>query len=141
MYVTRYTKFSDLTPVRDDWERLAADNPFLSWDWCQSWWRNFHEQRSDTELFVAVVREELIKDENGHDTVLAIAPWQLEKSSTKGRRVKFLGSGMACADYLRLMSRPNYSQQACQALATWMTNANDPDKSSNFERPLGLPQL
>lgn len=47
---------TDLAPVREDWQRLAAltGSPFASWEWASVWWRHFGE---GGELRLLVVRD------------------------------------------------------------------------------------
>lgn len=47
---------TDLAPLREEWQRLAAltGSPFASWEWASVWWRHFGDQG---ELRVLVVRD------------------------------------------------------------------------------------
>lgn len=119
MQVTRYRTFTDLAHLRAGWNRLAGDNPFLTWEWMHAWWNGFHKAR---ELYILVVTE---KDSSGKDQLSCIAPWQLRLDPVKGRWIKFLGAGVACSDYLGLLSEPRKREQSCRALRQWLTTANE----------------
>lgn len=81
--------------LRDDWNRLAGDDPLNSWEWSRAWW---HEFRRGGRLAIAVVRD--------GDLVLAIAPFYTVRRRVQGHVLQFLGSGKACTDYRRILLGP-----------------------------------
>ena len=90
--VKRVTRFEELVAHQADWERLADGNPFLSWDWVSSWWKNYGHTY---ELFVLVLTD-------GPQTI-GFAPWFIE-STLAGRQIRFIGSGRVCSDHLRILA-------------------------------------
>jgi CelD/BcsL family acetyltransferase involved in cellulose biosynthesis len=116
MQVIRVQKLTELaTAYAESWDRLAGSSPFTSWTWMSTWWKYYGQ---DNELYVLVV-----KDDAGE--VLGIAPWYQESSTTRGRRIKFLGMGHACSDYLGLLAKDEDLSRVCRAIAEWLHFVND----------------
>lgn len=94
--VTTDTSFAAL---RDDWNRLAGDDPLSSWEWRSAWWRFFgtalDRRRS---LAIGVVRH--------GDRVVGIAPCFTERGALRGQKLVWLGYGKACTDYQRFLVDP-----------------------------------
>ncbi len=115
MRVTRISHLTDLTSCYvDDWNRLAGNAPFIGWTWMSAWWKHYG---TAFDLYVLIV-----EDDDG--TVVGIAPWFLEASPARGRRIKFLGTGHVCSDYLRLLVRDQDIDQVTSAIADWLKAAN-----------------
>ena len=49
--------------LREEWNRLAGDDPLASWEWRYAWWQVYGHRRA---LAVGVVRRD--------DQILGIAP-------------------------------------------------------------------
>jgi len=104
-------RFADLAP---EWDALmddsAADNLFLTWEWLYTWWRHLAGRR---RLFLLTVRR-------GRELVaiapLAVAPPQL-KRLLPFRSLQFLGTGTVGSDYLDLIVRRGWEDEAVPALA------------------------
>lgn len=79
--------------LRDDWNRLAGDDPLNGFEWNHAWW---HEFRRAGRLAIGVVRDDDAE-------ITAIAPLYSVGRSIQGHVVQFLGSGKACTDYRRLL--------------------------------------
>lgn len=109
MKITCIKKFEDL-PISTEWNRLAGDSPFRSWEWLSSWWEAFG---ADLELMVVLVHRD-------SDELVAIAPWYVHKSKTRGRVIRFLGDGKACSDYMGILVDPNCADEVMIELGTWM---------------------
>lgn len=133
MHVTHLHNADDLAALTDDWNRLAAGNPFRRSEWLVTWWRAF--ARPEWELFVLVVRDEA-------ERVVLIAPWYVEPSLTRGRVVKFLGSNDVCTDHLSILADPIQEQPAIAALAGWLTTAaTQPTPAAEPQRAWDLIEL
>lgn len=89
------TSDAGFAALRDDWNRLAGDDPLNGWEWSHAWW---HEFRRRGKLAIGVVRDAGI--------VHAIAPFYLVRRSVQGQVLQFLGSGKACTDYRRVLLGP-----------------------------------
>lgn len=123
MRVQRIQDLADLVQHRDQWDRLAGKNPFLSWDWLSLWWQHFGAEH---ELYVL-----LVWDGTRDSEIVAIAPWYLQSTLTRGRCVQFLGSGQVCSDYLRILVCDHQRLMACKAIAEWLSQANQSKPASH----------
>jgi CelD/BcsL family acetyltransferase involved in cellulose biosynthesis len=111
--VERLQTMTELESLRPVWNDLAAAVPFRQWQWLHSWWETFQERG---ELYVLRV-----SDSTGR--VIGIAPWFLEKSLTRGRRLLQLGSGKVCSDYQSLLVDQQHLGAASEALVHWLIQA------------------
>ncbi len=100
---------SDVESNAAIWNRLAAGNPFLSWEWLGSWWNHFGDQR---ELFVLAIHD------GGH--IQGFAPWYIEQRPGRGRVVRFLGSGKASSDHLTLLCEDSQANVVAAAVAEYL---------------------
>jgi len=116
MQVVRLTSLGDLDGLRGEWNELAGSVPFRSWEWLETWWRIYQQaaSRQTSELFTLAVF-----DEAGR--LAGLAPWYLQRSTSQGRVVRFLGSGEVCSEYLGILSRPDCEEQVIASLARWMS--------------------
>lgn len=101
----------DLLPLAAEWNSLSAGVPFRRWEWCAAWWRHYG---GEGEWFTATVY-----DSSG--TLTGIAPWYVSQSATRGRVVRFLGSGEVASDYQTVLCRPGGEDDVAGALADWLT--------------------
>ena len=129
MQIVRLTSFGELLPWIGAWDALSQGVPFRRWEWLESWWRNYgHDSgrlRRHFELFVLAAI--------GQDqSLLGIAPWYLERTTSQGRLVRFLGSGETCSEYLSIMCRKGTEESVAIALADWLTahaiDVRNPDR-------------
>lgn len=124
MKISCITKFENL-PTPAEWNRLAGDSPFRSWEWLSSWWDAFG---SDLELMTVLVH---------HDSgeLVAIAPWYVHQSKARGRVVRFLGDGKACSDYMGILVSPDDAEEVIAELSPWLEECglgnNGADKKWN----------
>lgn len=102
-----------LGALQAEWNALAGDNPFLSWDWAETWWK--HYQTPQTELFIPVV-----KDAAGH--IVGIAPWKLRHTLSRGRVIHFIGSNEVCGDRLTILAAPERRCDVLAAIAGWLSD-------------------
>ncbi|MEM7478779.1 MAG: GNAT family N-acetyltransferase [Planctomycetota bacterium] len=134
MLLKRLHSFEDVLPYRAVWNAMSSDHshsvlqhtapslppahdqsPCCSWDWCESWWQAYSQGR---KLCVMVGSED-----GSPETTRFIAPWCIEESTARGRRIKFLGTGHACSDSLRILNDGDH-QFTASALANWLMEAN-----------------
>jgi len=124
MHVTRITSAAELQrpPFREAWNALSCDVPFRRWEWLASWWHHFGKSENNCrELYLLRVT----RGGGTNEKVVALAPWYIERSMTQGRVVRFLGSGRVCSDYLSVLTQPEDEEEVAEALADWLTRAND----------------
>ncbi|MBX3413304.1 MAG: GNAT family N-acetyltransferase [Pirellulales bacterium] len=111
----RITNTADLEALASDWNALADDVPFRSWDWLVTWWRHFEpnaQRRGVPDLWTIFV---YALDRDG--SLVGIAPWHVERSTTQGRVVRFLGTGPVCSEYLTVMAAGGYEGVVARTLA------------------------
>ena len=110
--VTHIQSLEALVGLRMAWNRLAADIPFRSWEWCTSWWLNY--ATANRSLLVLLVTDD-------EDTLIGIAPWYLETNLVSGRVIRFLGAGEACPDYTSILSAYGHEQEVARHVADWLS--------------------
>ena len=122
--------------LRDDWNGLARQCVFQSWDWCATWWKHYGQADQsgyrDAELQALLVLDDATtgatnksaghsgESETAGSRVVAIAPWFLCRSRRWGRTIRFLGTGEVCADHLTIPIRDGYETPAAEALASYL---------------------
>jgi len=97
-----------------EWDALvaesASDNLFLTWEWLHTWWRHLSGRR---RLFLVVLRH--------HGELVAVAPLCLAPAQLQRllpfRSLQFLGTGTVGSDYLDLIVRQGWEDEAASALA------------------------
>jgi len=122
--IQRITEWSDLLPLRQQWDMLAGDCVFRSWVWQSTWWQHYgtdalHE--GGRELFVLAAFDE--------DTLLAILPCYVETHFARGRVLRLLGDGEVCSDHLDVLCAsanletaiPELAKYICHTAADWDT--------------------
>lgn len=93
------TTDTSLAAIRDEWNRLAGDDPLQTWEWRAAWWKFFgpaYDKRR--RLAIGVVRQA--------GQVVGIAPCFTERGPIQGQKLVWLGSGKACTDYQRFLIAP-----------------------------------
>lgn len=103
--------------LREEWNGLLresdADCLFLTWEWLHTWWRHLGGRR---RLFLLAVRhgEELVAI-----APLAIAPPELGRLFPF-RSLQLLGTGAVGSDYLDLVIRRGWEDEAVPVLADYL---------------------
>jgi CelD/BcsL family acetyltransferase involved in cellulose biosynthesis len=124
MFVRLITSFDELGPLEQDWNALALDVPFRSWDWLVTWWKQYglidadKHRAADRRLNVLAVYDGA--EENSR-RLIGIAPWYLEHSLVSGNVLRWLGSGEVCTDHLSLVCRPEHAQVMAAAIVESLT--------------------
>ncbi len=88
--VERYTRFSDVLPLRAQWDELAESvgaDLFASFDWCSTWWKHFGDNRQ-LEIYVSRRGGELVGCLPLYRETLCYGVWRLFA-------VRMVGSGDA----------------------------------------------
>jgi hypothetical protein len=129
MQIVRLTSFAELLPWIGTWDALSQGVPFRRWEWLESWWRNYgHDRGQPRRHFELFILAAIGQDQN----LLGIAPWFLERTTSQGRLVRFLGSGETCSEYQSVMCRKGTEEPLAIALADWLTahaiDVRDPDR-------------
>ena len=91
----------------------ASDTLFLTWEWCEAWWRNYGNARPLCVL-AACEGEEL----------LGIAPLFIDSERHYGGKwttLRFIGDGSHDSDYLDCFTQRGREAQVVSAFATFLT--------------------
>jgi CelD/BcsL family acetyltransferase involved in cellulose biosynthesis len=130
MQITRITTFDQLQALAPDWNRLAGEVPFRTWQWLHCWWRSYgaanDDARCSKSLYVLAVHDE--KNE-----LIGIAPWFVQSTLLSGNVVRMLGSGEVCSDYLSLLVEPEHQQPVTAAIADWLSKHHSTDNEHRWD--------
>ncbi len=105
----------DLEALRPAWtallRRSSHANPFLTWEWCEAWWRHYRDGRK-LWILVCFLDAEPI----------AILPLFRKTGGpfSMVRTVKFLGSEGLCSDYLDAVVARGFEPVAWRAIADFL---------------------
>ncbi|MFK7737819.1 MAG: GNAT family N-acetyltransferase [Pirellulaceae bacterium] len=104
--------------LSDAWSNLYVESPFMTFQWLHSWWE---KMISKDDLYIVTVRNPAGETE-------LIAPFYLHHSRTRGKEIRFLGSGRICSDYASFPFRCSENAQgATSALGQWLIEQRDWD--------------
>src|SRR5688500_16748752 len=98
--------------LRADWSRLAACDPTAGPQWRSAWWDAYG---AGLETAVGVVYRE--------GSIVALAPWYVDRRGWLGRSLSAMGDGKACTDYQRVLFDPSLSEAEAAAAATCLVEA------------------
>jgi CelD/BcsL family acetyltransferase involved in cellulose biosynthesis len=138
MTIELISTWNELSSLEAQWNELAGDMPFRSWDWLGSWWKHYgagstesltddQRQTGEKRLYALAVYGQ---DGRGNTPVgkrplIGIAPWYLDRTVIHGNVLRWLGSGEVCTDHLSLICRPEQRQQVAAAVANELTENRD----------------
>ncbi|HEX4143021.1 MAG TPA: GNAT family N-acetyltransferase [Pirellulales bacterium] len=129
MQVARIYDVDELARLSTTWNRLAGDVPFRRCEWLIPWWRHYGPAISSVqrqvELFTIGIYDS--------DQLVGLAPWFIDRSPTRGRVVRFLGSGEVCSDYLTVLAAPGQEEDVADALADWLSRAAQTDGADRWD--------
>lgn len=116
--------FEQLLSLTSQWNYLAHGVPFRRWEWLVPWW----EAHQDAgELYVLAAHD-------GREELVGLAPWFVHHDGTRGRVLRFLGSGKACSDYQSVLSTVEYEDDVLDAVSKWlMERQHDRDRWDALE--------
>jgi len=114
--VHHYRNWDELWPLRESWnrtlQRSASDTVFLTWQWCEAWWKNYG---NDRPLFVLAAWESA--------ELIAVAPLFVEEVRFYGRRwrrLRLIGDGSHDSDYLDCFSQQGRESEAMTAFGDFL---------------------
>lgn len=94
------------------WDRLAQDHPLLRASWMLGW----------IEHKIEHVTPSVIVGRNPQGEWVGIAPFCVDdQKAGMLRKLRMIGSGHACTDYVQLMCQPQFAERFSIELADWMT--------------------
>ena len=105
------SEFAELETNREQWDSVAGSFPFFRWNWMANWFRHLGQQHQ-LAVLVAI-------DTNGDWQ--GIAPWFIDSSKPLSRKLRLLGSGDACSDYVGMICGSRCDEKKFMTLATdWL---------------------
>ncbi len=123
MHVIAYQSIDALAIWSQQWHALAQGVPFLQWEWFRNWWQIYGEDRTNhatsRALYTVCIHDDA-------DTLVAVAPWYIEHSTSQGRVIRFVGSGEVCSDYLSILCLRGREQEVAQSLANFVSHDHHP---------------
>ncbi|HEX3725055.1 MAG TPA: GNAT family N-acetyltransferase [Pirellulales bacterium] len=127
LQIIRLSSAAQLAPWRNEWNALAGDVVFRTFDWLECWWRSYATSKDQQLLVLAVL------DPQGR--LAGVAPWYVDRASHDRSVIRFLGSGEVCSDYLTILCRPGFEDQVPQCLAYWLceTSADEGPDALSWE--------
>lgn len=117
MHAVRFTSLDTLAPLASQWDGLARGIPFRLWGWAAAWWNHYGPAlrgRASPFVLAAFDRD---------DRLVGLAPWYVETTLSRGRVVRFLGSGEVCSEHLSLLCAEDREAEVAEIFADWLTEA------------------
>jgi CelD/BcsL family acetyltransferase involved in cellulose biosynthesis len=122
-------ELSELAPYRDEWDRLAGDCTFRTWNWLSTWWRHYGgdggsatpaERRRARQLHVLMAFED--QPPSGRtvatsERLVGVLPCYSVWTLAHGTTLRLLGDGEVCSDHLGLLADSNCSNAVAAAMA------------------------
>ncbi|HTU25595.1 MAG TPA: GNAT family N-acetyltransferase [Pirellulales bacterium] len=119
MHATRIHDVEELARLAPAWNRLAGPVPFRRCEWLLPWWRHYGPSIASPQRNVELYTIGVFDD----GELVGLAPWFIDRSATRGRVLRFLGSGEVCSDYMTVLAAPGAEVDVADALADWLTRA------------------
>jgi CelD/BcsL family acetyltransferase involved in cellulose biosynthesis len=127
--VYQLSTLAELSSIRLRWNELAGDVPMRSWQWLERWWHEYGNLNRSLpvggyDLPSNVVERELyiLAAFNPPDELVAIAPWYIEHTATRGRTLRFLGTGEVCTDYSTILCQAGFESAVAETLARTLSD-------------------
>ena len=129
--IDRIETREDFRALKEEWNELlcasSVDCIFLTWEWLYTWWQHLGEDR---RLFVVTVRRA--------GRLIAIAPLALRPRRVKRllpfRSLEFLGCGNVGSDYLSVIVRRGFEDEALYLVAAYLNESKMVLQLSQVER-------
>ena len=110
MKLTLITNPETLEQHAKQWDAVAGNFPFFRFAWMNNWVKHLGK---NCQLAVLVA-----KDDDGQ--WLGIAPWCIDHSHNMTKRLRYISSGIACTDYLQLITQPENETEFSNAAVDWL---------------------
>jgi CelD/BcsL family acetyltransferase involved in cellulose biosynthesis len=108
-----YDSFAPLLSRRDRWDALSGGVVFRSFDWLHLWWQHYGQLDPRRQLYVVAMFE----TRQNRQECVAVVPWYVERSLTRGTMIRWLGSGEVCSDHLSLLVERGREAEVAEVLA------------------------
>lgn len=134
MRVVRYRTWEELQPLAARWNQLlsasSSDTLFLTWEWCEAWWKNYGAARP---LFVLAAWEE--------DRPLGIAPFYVDvvrRWGGKWKCLRLVGDGSHDSDYLDCFAERGREAEVVRAFLDYLqAETTEWDWLESYATPAG----
>ena len=131
MHVEQITTWDELAALEHEWNALAGDMPFRSWDWLATWWKHYGgdvrsatAKASDRQLYVLAVFADSIRRRMTNSGGSSASPRGISIGlASKATCLRWLGSGEVCTDHLSLICRPEDTETVADAIAGLIDHA------------------
>jgi peptidoglycan/xylan/chitin deacetylase (PgdA/CDA1 family)/CelD/BcsL family acetyltransferase involved in cellulose biosynthesis len=118
--VAFHESLDDLRVLSGEWNRLLAescsDTIFLTWEWCEAWWKAYSEGRS---LFVLSAWE--------GSELIGIAPLYAEKKRHWGKtwtHLRLIGAGSGDSDYLDFFAKRGQEHSVVERFIVFLESSS-----------------
>jgi CelD/BcsL family acetyltransferase involved in cellulose biosynthesis len=103
------TDLNEILEHQAQWNDVANRRPFFQWEWMANWLK--HQVDSVTPAVIVA--------EDDQQRWIGIAPFCVE-SKPLMRKLRFLGSGPVCSDYLGLITSSDLEQRFAESITDWL---------------------
>ena len=111
------TNYETLEAHAAQWDAVAGDFPFFRFAWMGSWIKHLGKS-CQLAVLVAV-------DDDGK--WIGVVPLCVDHSHSMTKRLRYISSGVACADYMRPISSPEHETGFLSVVADWLLNNVGPN--------------
>jgi len=121
MRIELHQSWDDLRPLSGAWNRLlaesASDTIFLTWEWCDAWWKAYGCNRS---LFVLTAWED--------GELVGVVPLYKDRLARWGKRwtrLLIIGDGSGDSDYLDIFTKIGREREVLASCCQFLESARD----------------
>ncbi len=105
------TTIDEVIHCRQTWDGVAGSRTFCRWDWLAQWLLSEVED----------VTPAILVGMDDDDEWVGIAPFCVDETTPLFRKLRFIGSGHICTDYMGLIAKPGFEEEFTYSVADWMT--------------------
>lgn len=109
-----FNSYEDLQQHSKQWDRVASGRAFQSWAWQGSWLEHLGNEFTPAVLVAT----------DDSDLWIGIAPFCIDRTSSFASRLRFIGSGPACTDYVDLICDDSIYKQFALNISDWIYHHN-----------------
>ena len=110
MQLQLITDLDVILKSESNWNSVATEGPMLSWDWMAAWLEHFSHEATPAVIVAT--------DDNGK--WVGIAPFCIEGTSSFIRKLRFISSGKACGDYMKLIVNGDNAGRFAEQVADFL---------------------
>jgi CelD/BcsL family acetyltransferase involved in cellulose biosynthesis len=99
--------------------------PFRSWDWLATWWKYYGAPEIDLPRGKRMQLRVLAAFDSHSTQLVGIAPFYLSQTATRGRVLRWLGTGEVCTDHLSLVCRAEDAKPVAESMAAFLTEQDN----------------